>query len=72
MSWAKKTAETDHDYSYKKSSPSVVRVEQHAINTTFKYAYVKHNLPKPLTQVYIWKKSRSPYYEFLALEGESG
>lgn len=26
--------------------------DQHAISTTFKYAYVKHNLPKPFPQVY--------------------
>lgn len=44
-----------------------MREEQHAINTTLKSAYVKQN-----QAFYIWEKSRSPRYEFLALKGESG
>lgn len=32
--------------------------DQHAISTTLKYAYVKHNLPEPFPQVYIWKKKQ--------------
>lgn len=56
----------------------VITEDKHAIEKALKYTCVKHNLPKPLPQIYIWKKNRGgeadhpACYEFPALQGESG